>query len=52
MTYDVLRHFADSWGLVLMVVLFLTFAGWAFRPGSRQISNDAAQMIFKDDDNV
>lgn len=51
MTYDLLRHFADSWGLVLMVVLFLTFTGWAFRPGSRQISKDAAHMIFKDDDN-
>ncbi len=51
MTYTALRHFADSWGLVFMLVLFASFAGWAFRPGSREISADAANMIFKDDDN-
>ena len=51
MTYDALRHFADSWGLAFMVVLFVTFAAWAFRPGSRDISATAANMIFEDDDN-
>jgi cytochrome c oxidase cbb3-type subunit 4 len=51
MTYDALRHFADSWGLVLMAVSFLTFIGWAFRPGSKDISSDAANSIFKEDDN-
>ena len=51
MTYDMLRHFADSWGVAFMLVLFVIFAGWAFRPGSRDISADAANMIFKDDDN-
>lgn len=51
MTYTALRHFADSWGLLFMLVLFVSFGGWAFRPGSRRISQDAAQMIFKDDDN-
>ncbi len=51
MTYDALRQFADSWGLVLMAVSFLTFIGWAFRPGSTDISSEAANMIFKEDDN-
>lgn len=51
MTYDALRHFADSWGLAFMVVLFLSFAGWSFRPGSRDVSNRVANMIFEDDDN-
>ena len=51
MTYDVLRHFADSWGLVLMTLSFLTFVGWAFRPGARDLSSDAANSIFKEDDN-
>jgi cytochrome c oxidase cbb3-type subunit 4 len=50
-TYDALRHFADSWGLVLMGVAFLTFVGWAFRPGSKDISAEAANSIFKEDDN-
>jgi len=51
MTYDALRHFADSWGLVFMGVLFVAFVGWAFRPGSKEIGADVANMIFKDDDN-
>ncbi len=51
MTYETLRHFADSWGLVAMVVLFLGFTGWAFRPGSREVSARVATMIFEDDDN-
>ena len=50
MNYDALRHFADSYGLVAMVVIWLTFAGWAFRPGSRESNREAANMIFKDDD--
>ena len=51
MSYDALRHFADSWGLVLMAVSFLTFVGWAFRLGSKDLSSDAANSIFKEDDN-
>jgi cytochrome c oxidase cbb3-type subunit 4 len=50
-TYDAIRHFADSWGLVFMGVLFVAFAGWAFRPGSKEVSAEVANMIFKDDDN-
>ena len=38
-------------GLDVMGVLFVAFVGWAFRPGSKDISADAANMIFKDDDN-
>lgn len=48
MNYDALRIFADSWGLVMMVVLFTSFVGWTFRPGAKQRLNDAATMIFKD----
>jgi len=49
-SYDALRHFADSYGLVVMVVAWLAFVGWAFRPGARRRSRDAANMIFKDQD--
>lgn len=48
MSYDALRHFADSWGLVFMGLVFLTFIGWAFRPNSRRQHKDAANMIFDD----
>ena len=27
MSYEGLRHFADSWGLVLLGLIFLTFVG-------------------------
>ena len=50
MNYDQLRIFADSWGLVLMVVLFVTFVGWTYRPGASRRLDEAANMIFKDGD--
>ena len=46
--YDTLRHFADSWGLVFMSVLFVTFVGWTFRKGASARHRDAAHMIFED----
>ena len=52
MTYDDLRHFADSWGLLAMTVLFIGLIGWPFRKGARQLHEDAANMIFREDDNV
>ena len=48
MSYDELRHFADSWGLVFMSLVFLTFIGWTFRPGANRDHKDAANMIFDD----
>lgn len=50
-TYDVLRHFADSWGLLAMVVMWVVFVGWAFRRGAQKHNEAAANMIFKEDDN-
>jgi cytochrome c oxidase cbb3-type subunit 4 len=49
-TYDALRHFADSWGLVAMLVCFAGFAAWPFRRGARRSNERAAQMIFESDD--
>jgi cytochrome c oxidase cbb3-type subunit 4 len=49
--YDAMRHFADSWGLVAMGVLFVAFTAWPFRPKSREDNEAAARMIFRDDDN-
>lgn len=52
MSYDALRHFADSWGLLAMTLLFLGLIAWPFRKGARHHHDDAATMIFRDDDNV
>jgi cytochrome c oxidase cbb3-type subunit 4 len=45
-----LRHFADSWGLLAMVVTFLVLVLWPFRPGAHSANEAAKTMIFKDDD--
>jgi len=49
-TYEALRQFADSWGLVLMGVGFLAFVGWAFRPNSSAATRRAATSIFEEDE--
>jgi cytochrome c oxidase cbb3-type subunit 4 len=49
-TYDALRHLADSWGLLAMLVVFVGLAAWPFRPGARAANETAAHMIFKDDE--
>ena len=46
MSYDELRHLADSWGLVLMAVIYLALVGWAFLPRTRGANSRAAEMIF------
>lgn len=48
--YDVLRHFADSWGLVMMGVMFVTFVGWTFLPRARDAHVRAATMILENED--
>jgi cytochrome c oxidase cbb3-type subunit 4 len=50
-TYEAMRHFADSWGLLIMVMLFLMLAAWPFRPGARDANTRAATMIFDEDSN-
>ncbi|GAA0487578.1 hypothetical protein GCM10009096_33100 [Parasphingorhabdus litoris] len=49
MNYEDLRHFADSWGLVFLGMVFLTLIGWVFRPGSSEKNEKAAHMIFEED---
>ena len=48
MSYQALRTFADSWGLVLMGLTYLALVGWVFLPRNRDRVRDAAHMIFED----
>jgi cytochrome c oxidase cbb3-type subunit IV len=48
MSYEAMRHFADSWGLIFLFLVFLVAAGWAFRPGTS--FRDQADIPFKHDD--
>jgi cytochrome c oxidase cbb3-type subunit 4 len=47
--YTTLRHFADSWGLLAMVIFFIAALLFVFRPGSRQAADEAARIPLKDD---
>lgn len=45
--YSVLRQLADSWGLLALFVFFAGTWFWAFRPGSRDLHDDAAAVVFR-----
>ena len=47
--YQSMRTFADSWGLLYMMVIFVIAVVWTFRPGTKKLSDDAAQIPFKED---
>jgi len=51
-TYDTLRHFADSWGLVLMGVAFLVLTGWTFVRSVATGHKRAAMSIFENEDQI
>lgn len=46
-TYDVMRQFADSWGLLFMILVFVGVLVWVFRPGSRTRYREQADIPFK-----
>ena len=50
MNYNDFRHFADSWGLVMMGIIFLILIAWPFRKGASPRNHDAANIIFRDED--
>ncbi|WP_188055250.1 MULTISPECIES: cbb3-type cytochrome c oxidase subunit 3 [unclassified Sphingosinithalassobacter] len=49
-TYDTLRHFADSWGLLFLFGVFL-FAVWrALRPSARAHMEEARTIPLRDEE--
>jgi cytochrome c oxidase cbb3-type subunit IV len=53
MDYNSLRQFADSWGLVFLCAFFLVMIFYVFRPGSKEIADNIAQIpLEEDEDNV
>jgi cytochrome c oxidase cbb3-type subunit 4 len=48
-TYSALRAFADTWGMLVMLLFFLGVVIWVFRPGSRKKHDEAANQIFRND---
>ncbi|MFN6951869.1 MAG: cbb3-type cytochrome c oxidase subunit 3 [Albidovulum sp.] len=48
--YSVLREFADSWALLALCLLFVAIVLWAFRPGTRALYQDIANIPFRHED--
>jgi cytochrome c oxidase cbb3-type subunit 4 len=48
-TYTLLREFADSWMLLLLFCIFVGMIFWVFRPGSKQLHADTANIPFRND---
>ena len=48
--YTFLREFADSWMLLLLFGVFVGMMVWVFRPGSRTLHEDTANIPFRNDD--
>jgi len=48
-TYSLLRRIADSWVLLVLVLIFLGVILFVWRPGSRKLQQDAATSIFRNE---
>lgn len=46
--YDMLRQFADSWGLLYMMAIFLVVVFMILRPGARANAEAAARIPLED----
>ncbi len=46
--YDTLRHFADSWGLLYMMAIFLAVVFMILRPGAKAHAEMAARIPLDD----
>jgi len=49
MTFETVSYFAQTWGLVYLVVLFAAVLVYALRPGNRKKFEDAARIPFEED---
>lgn len=49
MSYDAMRHFADSYGLIFMMLCWASAILWIFRPSAKAIHDRASVMIFDED---
>lgn len=50
MTYDQATHFAQTWGMALLVILFVGVVIYAFWPGNRDKFKRAAHTPLENED--
>ena len=48
-TYEAMRHFADSWAMLAMLVFFASAIAFVFRPGAKKFADEAALIPLKED---
>ena len=48
-TYKFLAEFAQSWGLIYFVGVFLTVVAYVFWPSRKKAFDDAARMPLRED---
>jgi len=48
-TYEAMRHFADSWALLVLTGIFLIVVFFVFRPGSKNLYEHTARIPLDDD---
>lgn len=49
MDHEIARHLADTWGLVLLVLMFTVAVGFVFRPGSKKHYRECGNIPLADD---
>ncbi len=49
MTYENVAYFAQTWGLVYLVILFAGVLVYALRPGAKKKFDHAANIPFEED---
>jgi cytochrome c oxidase cbb3-type subunit IV len=47
--YNEMRHFADSWGLLYMFLVFLAVIAFLLRPGAKHHARQAANIPLDDE---
>ena len=48
-TYETMRHFADSWAMLAMLVFFAGTILTVFLPGAKRRADEAAQIPLRED---
>ena len=49
MDYNLMREFADSWGLVAMALFFVGAIAFALCPGSSKLADEAVRIPLEDE---
>ena len=49
MDYETLRQFADTWGLLFLLLVFVGLVGWVYRRGAKKHYEEQGKIPLKRD---